>query len=250
MCRCACSWMQTLWWNGMGHKGIARRAVAATLWLWLAVFVWDGVSGACSCGWGGPFLTVALQAPLVIHGRVLAHVLDDAGKPEAMEVEVLEVWRGAWHAPTIRLWGGRGWLCRPEIDRFRVGTEWVLAVDDPESKPGATPDHALSMCGEYWLEVVGEKARGNICDDEDMTAVQETPLEIVRHWQRQHARIDGEIKAGETFEYPFGPRFVFRLTPHPTGWTIGVLDNGTGNDLSRLTTPLRGPMNPLEIEGW
>lgn len=242
--------METLWWNGMGHRRIARRAVAASLWLWLAVFAWEGVGGACSCGWAGPFLTVAPQAPLVIRGRVLAQVLDATGNPEAMEVKVLEVWRGAWQEPTIRIWGGAGWLCRPEIDRFRVGTEWVLAVDGPGSKPGATPDHALSMCGQYWLELVDEKARGNICDDEDMTAVQEAPLAIVRHGERQHARIDGEIKAGQPFERPFGPGFLFRLTPHPAGWTIAVLGSPAGNDLSRLTTPLRGPMNPLEIEGW
>lgn len=234
----------------MGHRKIVRGAVAASLWLWLAVFGCEGVGGTCSCGWGGPFLTVAPQAPLVIRGRVLAQVFDAMGTPQAMEVKVLEVWRGVWHAPTIRIWGGAGWLCRPEVDRFRVGTEWVLAVDGPGSKPGATPDHALSMCGQYWLEVVDEKARGNICNDEDMTAVQEAPLAIVRHWERQHARIDGEIKAGETFERPFGPGFVLRLAPHPVGWTIAVLDSPAGNDLSRLTTPLRGPMNPLEIEGW
>jgi len=35
----------------------------------------------------------------------------------------LEVWRGVWQGPTIRIWGA-GWLCRPEVDRFRVGTKW------------------------------------------------------------------------------------------------------------------------------
>ncbi len=68
--------------------------------------------------------------------------------------------------------------------------------------------------------------------------------------KRIHARIRGEVKMGETFEYAFGPGFCFRLDPNPHGWTIVIKDERGTQDISRLTPPFHFVPNPREIEGW
>jgi hypothetical protein len=67
---------------------------------------------------------------------------------------------------------------------------------------------------------------------------------------RIHAKIRGEVKRGEAFEYAFGPRFYFRLEPDPHGWLIVIRDERGNEDLSRLTPPFHFVPNPREIEGW
>jgi len=57
-----------------------------------------------------------------------------------------------------------------------------------------------------------------------------------------------EVFAGQTFEKPFGPGFLFRLEPDPFGWLI-TLKYGN-EDISRLTPPWHFVPSPREIEGW
>jgi hypothetical protein len=63
------------------------------------------------------------------------------------------------------------------------------------------------------------------------------------------ASFSGEIRAGETFERPFGPGLIFRLDPISTGWTLTVRERDREEDLSRLTPPFRFVPNPRDIEG-
>jgi hypothetical protein len=67
---------------------------------------------------------------------------------------------------------------------------------------------------------------------------------------RIHAKVRGEVKRGEAFEYAFGPRFYFRLEPDPYGWLIVIRDERGNEDLSRLTPSFHFVPNPREIEGW
>jgi hypothetical protein len=67
---------------------------------------------------------------------------------------------------------------------------------------------------------------------------------------RSKASFTGEVKAGDAFERPFGPGFLFRLEPSEPGWTIVIHEKGREEDLSRLTPPLHGVPNPRDIEGW
>lgn len=66
---------------------------------------------------------------------------------------------------------------------------------------------------------------------------------------RSLARIEGKVIAGQTFEATLG-EFIFRLTPTPEGWLIGVFEKNGSEDLSRLTPPWHGLPNPREVEGW
>ena len=63
-----------------------------------------------------------------------------------------------------------------------------------------------------------------------------------------NVEIEGEVCAGETFRQPFGSGLVFLLKPTSHGFQIAVHDE-MGEDLSRLTPPLRG-VNARFIDGW
>jgi hypothetical protein len=212
---------------------------------------------ACSCDWGGPFQRVAPKAELVIRGKVLNYHGLDRGVPLAMDVEIYEVLKGQPPNGRIRVWGDNGWLCRPSVPQFPAGTEWILALNGPGSKPGQNPgDYALSICGQFWLQVVEENAFGNFDDDRDWKSGQKRTLEEVRKVfpgqdpSRHSVKFTAELSAGQAFEESFGTGFFFRLEPNPYGWSIVIKDHGKSEDLSRLTPPFHFVPNPRDIEGW
>jgi hypothetical protein len=64
-----------------------------------------------------------------------------------MNVQVLEVIGGACNAPTLRVWGDSGALCRPYVNAFPAGTEWTFAV---RKLDGGTPaDYDISVYGPF-----------------------------------------------------------------------------------------------------
>jgi hypothetical protein len=134
----------------------------------------------CECAWGGPFYRVAPRAEAVVRLKVLRYRGTENGIPASMEAEVLEVLKGTVAEKHLRIWGGKGWLCRPEVTQFPVGTEWILALDGPGSKYAIEGDHAVSVCGAYWLEVRDGCVRGNLTDEKDIQAVQVETLEVFR----------------------------------------------------------------------
>jgi len=219
------------------------------------------VALACSCGWNGPFLVVAPRSRMVVRGKVQGYHGKGRAGPLAMDLEILEVACGETPTSSLRVWGGDGLLCRPEVRRFPVGSEWFFALDGPGSKPGMTPDCALSICGTFWLSVSHGMVRGCIDDPEDMNAAQEMDLAQFRKklaasltgsviQRRARMRFVGEVWAGQSFERPFGSGFAFRLEPSPFGWTIRVRETGRDEDLSRLTPPFHFSPNPRDLEGW
>jgi len=116
-----------------------------------------------------PFLTVAPGAQLV----VVAEVLRYAGKrhtsgriPEAMDVAVREVLKGAEARATLRIRGDNGILCRPYVSKFPPGTTWVFAL---HQAPEKRSEYALSACGEYWLRLEDDRVRGYIHRDPQQT---------------------------------------------------------------------------------
>jgi hypothetical protein len=67
---------------------------------------------------------------------------------------------------------------------------------------------------------------------------------------RATAKFSGEVHEGKGFGRSFGPDFVFSLRPiEGAGWVIEIREKGRDEDISRLTTPFRGP-NARYIEGW
>jgi len=138
-------------------------------------------ASACSCNWNGPFRKVAPQSEVVIRGTVTGYHGEQRGVPLAMDVEVLEIIKGNTNQRRVRIWGDNGWLCRPSVTHFPVGTEWILALNGPGSKPGATPGYyAMSICGQFWLKVIDGRVIGNFDNAQDWQASQELSLEEFR----------------------------------------------------------------------
>jgi hypothetical protein len=200
----------------------------------------------CSCEWRGPFLTVAAEAPLVAHVRVLRH---HPGPNPAMDALVLEVITGGLLDSGVKIQMGDGMHCRPGMEGFPVGSEWILALNGPGAKPGK--GMALSSCGEYWLRIQGDEAVGNF--DGAQGEQKRKPLSELRlrlRFPKSKQKFKGRVEAGARFQQAFGPGFQFVLEPRPTGWEMVILERGREENLARLTPPLHFVPNPREIESW
>ena len=64
------------------------------------------------------------------------------------------------------------------------------------------------------------------------------------------ATTSATVAAGQTFDYRFGERFTFHLSPTTHGWTIEVRQDGRDDNLAPLTPPWHFVPNPRFIEGW
>jgi hypothetical protein len=162
-----------------GALRAARRiAVAAILAIGLGPFA-GGPAKACSCMWGGPFLTVAPHAQIIVRVRIRDYHEHGRGPaPLAMDVAVLEQLKGPEVARDIRIWGDNGALCRPYVSQFPRGTEWILAIHPPRhERPGAA-DYVIPGCGAYWLQVHGDRVKGQIRTPR--TPVEEDSLDAIR----------------------------------------------------------------------
>ena len=201
---------------------------------------------ACSCAWSGPFLIVTKDAPLIVHGRIIRH---HPGKSPTMDVLILETLKGGLLDSGMVVQMGDGMHCRPTLEGFPPGSEWILGLNGPGSKPGnGLP---LSHCGEYWLRVEKGEVVGSI--DGTQSQVKRMPLDELRRKIRYpyfHTTFKGSVPQGKRFERPFGERFVFLLEPMPGGWEIIIKEHGRDENLARLTPPFHFVPNPRHIEGW
>jgi hypothetical protein len=216
---------------------------------------------ACDCAWKGPFFDVAPLSNLIVRARVAGYQSEGKEIPAAMDLEVQEVFCGETPATPFRVWGGDGLLCRPNVTEFPVGTEWIFALDGPGAKPGMSPGRSISICGQYWLRVADGKVSGNMENRDDKSASMELPLSEFRKRllkaltgqdtpKQYRTSVSATIRKGESFEFPFGPDFLFCLEPTELGWTAVVREKARTEDLSRLSPPLHGAINPRDIEGW
>jgi hypothetical protein len=134
-----------------------KESIASGLLVVVALLLAPPRAGACSCSWGGPFLDVANDAPLVIRAKVLRH---HAAPAPTMDVLVLETLKGGILDSGMVVQMGDGMHCRPTMDGFPQESEWVLALNGPGAKPGS--GWALSHCGEYWLRMEKGEVIGSI----------------------------------------------------------------------------------------
>jgi len=232
-------------WQAKGVPKMKRMAVLYLI-LWLGFCMIPSQTGACSCDWRGPFLTVAKAAPLVVRGKILRHHFCQT---PTMDVLVLETLVGGLLDTGLVVQMGDGMFCRPTLDGFPPGSEWIFALNGPGSKPGS--GLALSHCGEYWLHVENGDVVGSIDGVEKQ--VKRMPLQEFKNrflYPRFNEKILGRILAGERFRKLFASRFEFILEPTMTGWEIVINEYGRDENLSRLTPPFHFATNPREIEGW
>lgn len=204
-------------------------------------------ASACSCAWRGPFLVAAKDALLIIQGKITRHY---TGKSPAMGVHVSELLKGGMLDSGMVVQMGDGMHCRPTLEGFPPGSEWILALNASGSKPGE--GLALSHCGEYWLRVENGEVIGSI--DGTQSQVKRMPLEEFKRklrYPRFHETFTGQVFQGKRIRRPFGDRFYLILEPgHPGGWEIMVEEIGRDENLARLTPPLHFVPNPRYIEGW
>lgn len=159
----------------------------------LVIFTLPTLAIGCSCMWGGPLTKVALGKELIVLGEVRSH------HKNSMEVKVIEVLKGNEERKAIRIWGDTGALCRPYVSAFPIGTTWLLAVfplpgktvdeHSPSSREGfmSPPDrreYAISVCGDFWLKVQGERAVGRVTLDRYSESFEWVPLEDMLAWLR------------------------------------------------------------------
>ena len=125
----------------------------------------------CECLWQGSFVDVQQHTDLILVGTVVTR------KGNSVDLKVDQLLRGSEHIDPLRVWMRTGDYCRPPVDTFPVGSEWVMALNRiTETIPGGfnpnTPsvsygrigDYSLSSCGGYWLKKSGDWASGNLVD--------------------------------------------------------------------------------------
>lgn len=129
------------------------------------------VALTCECLWEGPFKSVYANADLIVYGEV------GATQGNGFDLIVDTIFQGSEHREQIRIWGKKDDLCRPEVDEFTPGSQWVMAlkrIDNPPADAfnpfkanisfGRQDDFSLSSCGVYWLPVKQQRVSGNILD--------------------------------------------------------------------------------------
>jgi hypothetical protein len=125
----------------------------------------------CECLWQGSFSEVQAATDLVVSGRV------SASKGNSIDLAVAQILRGPEPPVPLRIWLQTGDYCRPSVERFPVGSTWVMALNKiTEAAPGgfnpSTPnvsygrlgDYFLSSCGGYWLRRSDNLVTGNLID--------------------------------------------------------------------------------------
>ncbi len=122
------------------------------------ILIYNQNAFACDCDYQGEFLTVAPKTELVALIKVTRYLSfnfkDVYGKlvPQAMEAEIITIYKGKETRQTIIVWGDNGAECRPYLSVFNVGGYYVIAFDK-NSGDSTTKDYYISNCGTYWLSV-------------------------------------------------------------------------------------------------
>ncbi len=134
----------------------------------------------CTCRWTGPFFKVAHRAALIALIKVDNYVefyedrrfrKEQQKKfPLAMEVEIIDIFRGEENRKKVKVWGDNGQLCRPYINKFKMGSTWVIALFNGEKgtahKHEKSDDYYVSICGEYYVQVRNDSVFGLLTKEE------------------------------------------------------------------------------------
>lgn len=123
---------------------------------------------ACSCDWEGPFMEMSLESDLAARVKVLEHqkmmeIYEDS-IPNAMIVEILEVFKGEEKRKQVKVWGDNGFLCRPYLSMFPIGSEWIVNLHKGEQiiDGAEKEDFSISICGETVLPIKDGQVDGVI----------------------------------------------------------------------------------------
>lgn len=146
------------------------RIAFAIVLFWLPLASTQALACTCSRGTAS-FSELASKSEVVVHVRVEAHEDLRPGPAKrylSMVVSVVSVLIGDEPSKSIKIWGDPGDLCRPYVADFAVGTEWLMiphhllrSAHDPGPEPRFS-EYAISACGVYYLQVLGDKVFGPV----------------------------------------------------------------------------------------
>jgi hypothetical protein len=124
---------------------------------------------ACDCIWRGPFIRAAQGADLVVAGSVSGR------QGNAFRLTLAQTLKGQVFTDQIQIWGAYRDTCRPDVERFEPGSEWLLALrrietvppqgfdpDTPNVSYGLAGDYTLDSCGVTWLPLKDGLVKGNL----------------------------------------------------------------------------------------
>ncbi len=123
----------------------------------------------CDCLWQGSFSDVQADTDFVVSGTVVST------KGNSIDLAITRDLRNEGAQGDIRVWMKSQNYCRPEVDLFPVGTQWVMALhkiredisggfdpNTPNISYGRIGDYSLSSCGGYWLRLNDDLVTGNL----------------------------------------------------------------------------------------
>lgn len=129
---------------------------------------------SCECLWQGSFSKAYKNADLIVSGSIIS----SKGNSADFAIERTHLDHGVGFTEfntTIRVWGNNGQLCRPEIEDFPIGTQWVMSLEKitgdipggfnpntPNISYGRVNDYYLSKCGANWLKLEEGLVTGNL----------------------------------------------------------------------------------------
>lgn len=153
---------------------------------------------SCGCLWQGSFKATLEKADLVVRGQISKRAGNSA------DLEIQEVLRGSEYRPQIRLWGKYQDLCRPELEDFSPGSEWVLALQKIRQVPaggfnpfqanisyGRVEDYSLNSCSVNWLPVNDQHVSGNMLSAPRWQYLDINKTPVI--WSLFKAWLDGEV---------------------------------------------------------
>ena len=97
---------------------------------------------ASDCSWEGPFLENIEQADLIVQGKILSSNKTTLTPSPSLEIEILEIYKGTFDNSTLRT------INAPFGGIFRVGTEWILALEQRLSG-----EYIIPECWSSYLKV-------------------------------------------------------------------------------------------------
>ncbi|NLR95029.1 hypothetical protein [Flammeovirga agarivorans] len=113
----------------------------------------------CTCKYLGGFAYANQIADVIVKGKVLNYNCDETSDSKdfiSMNFEVHKIYRGQVFKDTIIIYGDDGISCRPYINKFKIGEEWLLAIGKLGNK------YEVSICGELALKVIKNSYSGKI----------------------------------------------------------------------------------------
>ncbi len=86
----------------------------------------------CDCVYNGPFNKVIKFADVVARVKILNYtefrMINGKKTPLTAKAQVLITLKGKTKGNNINIWGDNGQQCRPYIDTFVIGKEYVIAL--------------------------------------------------------------------------------------------------------------------------